>query len=227
MSFPKIVLPRMVEVRQVIPSPKLEDFVSEIRKELKKAGLSSKIETGAKIAITAGSRGIAHIAESTQEHALIAEMSMAENTFLGRCNAPGQHCGVLLKLDEVMRAASSLASRYAIRPSDPDTPVRELSGGNQQKVVVARELSWVPSIVVAAYPTRGLDLGTRLFLHNEFLRLRRKGVAVLLISADLEEVLTLSDRVLVFYAGETRGPFRLDELSEKRLGLLMTGVDPA
>ena len=124
---------------------------------------------------------------------------------------------------EVKSITSVLLSRYGIRPSDPDALVRELSGGNQQKVVVARELSWVPNIVIAAYPTHGLDLGTRLFVRGEFLRLRRKGAAVLLISADLEEVLTLSDRVLVFYAGETRGPFELEGLTEKCLGLPMTG----
>jgi len=167
--------------------------------------------------------GIAHIPENTREHALVEEMSIAENMFLGRCNAPGSGRGRLLKPKQVKETASRLVSRYEVKPSNPDTPLRELSGGNQQKVVVARELSWVPSIVVAAYPTRGLDLGTRLFLHDEFLRLRRKGVAVLLISADLEEVLTLSDRVIVFHAGETRGPFKLGELDERRLGLLMTG----
>jgi len=167
--------------------------------------------------------GIAHIPENTRENALVEEMSVTENTLLGRCHAPGLHRGALLKLKQVKETTARLVNRYEVRPSNPDTPVRELSGGNQQKVVVARELSWVPSIVVAAYPTRGLDLGTRLFLHDEFLRLRRKGAAVLLISADLEEVLTLSDRVIVFHAGETRGPFGPGELDERRLGLLMTG----
>lgn len=167
--------------------------------------------------------GIAHIPENTREHALVEDMSIAENAFLGTCRAPRKHRGALMNLKQVRETASRLVSRYEIRPSNPDAPLRELSGGNQQKVVIARELSWMPSIVVAAYPTRGLDLGTRLFLHDEFLRLRRKGAAVLLISADLEEVLKLSDRVLVFYAGETQGPFGLDGLTENRLGLLMTG----
>ena len=167
--------------------------------------------------------GIAHIPENTRERALVADMTVAENAFLGRCKAPGQYCRALLKPNEFRETTSLLIRRYGIRPPNPDAPVRDLSGGNQQKVVVARELSWVPSIIVAAYPTRGLDLGTRLFLHEQFLKLRRKGAAVLLISADLEEVLELSDRVLVFYAGETRGPFDLKELDEQRLGLLMTG----
>ncbi|MCK5557760.1 MAG: ABC transporter ATP-binding protein, partial [Candidatus Hydrogenedentes bacterium] len=161
--------------------------------------------------------------ENTRERALVADMTVAENAFLGRCKAPGQYCRALLKPNEFRETTSLLIRRYGIRPPNPDAPVRDLSGGNQQKVVVARELSWVPSIIVAAYPTRGLDLGTRLFLHEQFLKLRRKGAAVLLISADLEEVLELSDRVLVFYAGETRGPFDLKELDEQRLGLLMTG----
>ncbi len=167
--------------------------------------------------------GIAHIPENTYRHGLIADMSIAENTFLGRCNAPGQRHGALLKPGQVREAASSLVGRYGITPTNPDTLARELSGGNQQKVVVARELSWVPSIVIAAYPTRGLDLVTRRFLHDEFLKLRRKGVAVLLISADLDEVLMLSDRVLVFYGGRARGPFNLEELDRHRLGQLMTG----
>jgi simple sugar transport system ATP-binding protein len=167
--------------------------------------------------------GLAHIPENTRERALVPEMTVAENAFLGRCEAPGQYCSALLRPKELRDTASLLMRRYGIRPSNPSAPVRDLSGGNQQKVVLARELSWVPSIVVAAYPTRGLDLGTRLFLHEQLLRLRRKGAAVLLISADLEEVLKLSDRVIVFYAGETRGPFDLRELDEQRLGLLMTG----
>ncbi len=167
--------------------------------------------------------GIAHIPENTRERALVPEMTVAENAFLGRCEAPGQHCPALLRSKELKDTASLLIRRYNIKPPNPNAPVGDLSGGNQQKVVLARELSWVPSIVVAAYPTRGLDLRTRLFLHEQFLRLRRKGAAVLLISADLPEVLELSDRVLVFYAGETRGPFDLKELDERRLGLLMTG----
>jgi len=171
--------------------------------------------------------GIAHIPENTCEHGLIADMSITENVFLGRCNAPGQTHGVLVEPEQVRETASGLVGRYGITPADPDTFVRELSGGNQQKVVVARELSWVPSVVIAAYPTRGLDLGTRRFLHGEFLKLRRKGAAVLLISADLDEVLTLSDRVIVFYGGEARGPFDVGELTERRLGLLMTGLQPA
>jgi len=167
--------------------------------------------------------GIAHIPENTSRHGLVADMSIAENTFLGRCHAPGQRHGALLEPDKIREAALRLVSRYGITPADPGTPVRELSGGNQQKVVVAKELSWVPSVVVAAYPTRGLDLGTRRFLHEEFLKLRRKGAAVLLISADLDEVLTLSDRVMVFYEGEARGPFDVRELDRHRLGQLMTG----
>ena len=167
--------------------------------------------------------GIAHIPENTREHALVEEMSIAENTWLGTCKVPRRHRRAMMNLSQVRETASRLVSRYEVKPSNPDTPLRELSGGNQQKVVVARELSWVPSTVIAAYPTRGLDLRTRLFLHDEFLRLRRKGAAVLLISADLEEVLALSDRVIVFHAGEMRGPFGLEELDERRLGLLMTG----
>jgi len=171
--------------------------------------------------------GVAHIPENTRERALVPGMTVAENAFLGRCEAPGQFCRALLKPKELKERASLLIRRYDIRPPNPDAPVRNLSGGNQQKVVLARELSWVPSILVAAYPTRGLDLGTRLLLHERFLRLRRQGAAVLLISTDLEEVLELSDRVLVFYAGQTRGPFDMKELDQQRLGLLMTGLHGA
>ena len=167
--------------------------------------------------------GIAHIPENTREYALIGEMTVSENTFLGQYKAPGQYHRRLLTPNELNQKTAALIRRYGVNPPNPDLPVRELSGGNQQKVVVARELSWMPSILVASYPTRGLDLATRTLLHDEFLRLRRRGVAILLISADLEEVLTLSDRVIVFYAGEVRGPFEPNQLDQQRLGLLMTG----
>jgi simple sugar transport system ATP-binding protein len=112
-------------------------------------------------------------------------------------------------------------ARYDIRTPGIHVPVSTLSGGNQQKVIIARELSGDLELLVVAQPTRGLDVGSIEFIHRQIIAMRDSGAAVLLVSAELDEVLTLSDRIGVLYRGELVGQFDRPEASRDRLGLLM------
>ena len=122
---------------------------------------------------------------------------------------------------------NELVSRYDIRTPDLSTPMRALSGGNQQKAVIARELNRAPALVVAAQPTRGLDVGAMEFVYQMLLNHRQRGGAVLLISSELEEILTLSDRFAVLAGGRIMAILRPDEASPERVGMLMAGEDQA
>lgn len=117
-----------------------------------------------------------------------------------------------------------LVERFGIIAASVETKVGNMSGGNMQKVVVAREIADEPALLIAAQPTRGVDVGAIEFIHNEIIKLRDTGKAILLISMELDEVLSLSDRVLVFYEGEIVGEFENKNLNELELGLYMTGA---
>lgn len=120
--------------------------------------------------------------------------------------------------------AMDLVERFGIIAASVETKVGNMSGGNMQKVVVAREIADEPALLIAAQPTRGVDVGAIEFIHNEIIKLRDAGKAILLISMELDEVLSLSDRVLVFYEGEIVGEFENKNLNELELGLYMTGA---
>jgi simple sugar transport system ATP-binding protein len=131
--------------------------------------------------------------------------------------------GLSLNFTEINHHAESLIKNYDIRPSDKDNLLKSLSGGNQQKVIVARELFGEPKLLIAAQPTRGLDVGSIEFVHNQILNERDKGKAILLISADLEEIFSLSDRIAVIYEGKIVDILDPQKTNEKEIGLLMTG----
>ena len=114
--------------------------------------------------------------------------------------------------------------RYEIKTASEDAVLRQLSGGNQQKVVVARELESVPSILVLAQPTRGVDLGAISLIYDEIVKATERGCAVVLISADLDEILRLADRVVVMYEGESVSDQPIEVVNRESLGLLMTGA---
>jgi general nucleoside transport system ATP-binding protein len=123
------------------------------------------------------------------------------------------------------RAAENLRA-YDVRPPDPDARAGSLSGGNQQKAILARELSGDPDVIIAAQPTRGVDVGAIEFIHGQLLRQRAEGKAILLISLELEEVRSLSDRIVVIYAGRIVGEVG-PEATDEELGLLMAGQGTA
>ena len=167
-------------------------------------------------------RGLVSIAEDRHRDGLVLPLSVADNLVLGRQRAFGN----LAWLDRgrIQRRAQRLVSEYDIRPPDPDVPAEGLSGGNQQKLVVARELSDGPGVLLAGQPTRGVDVGAVAAIHERILRARDEGLAVLLVSADLPEVLALSDRVLVLVRGRVVADLCADEATLEVVGRCMAGL---
>ena len=130
----------------------------------------------------------------------------------------------IINFAPIKEKAQRLLQEFDIRPPDQDNPAGNLSGGNQQKVIVAREFDQDPVMLIAAQPTRGIDVGSIEFIHQRLLQARDTGKAVLLISADLEEILSISDRIAVMYEGEIVAILDREEATEERLGLMMTGA---
>ncbi len=169
--------------------------------------------------------GLAHIPEDRIEVGLIKDFTIAENLILESYYKPPFARGKFLNHREIINNALKLIKEYAIKTPSPRVPVRILSGGNLQKVVLARELSRCPKVIIAAQPTRGLDVGATEYIRQKLEEERRKGAAILLISEDLEEILTLSDRVAVMYEGEIMGIVPVEWAREHvdEIGLMMAG----
>jgi general nucleoside transport system ATP-binding protein len=167
--------------------------------------------------------GIAHIPEDRRGAGLVLNYSIAENLILGRQrDMPFSWHHVLLALDEIRKWAARLVKEFDIRTPSIDTPARSLSGGNQQKIIVAREMASQPRVLLASQPTRGVDIGAIEFIHQRIVSERDGGAGVLLVSAELDEVRSLSDRIAVFYEGKIVS-IEPPDAPEARLGLLMTG----
>jgi simple sugar transport system ATP-binding protein len=170
--------------------------------------------------------GLAYVPEDRYHRGLAAEASITDNLLLGAHNvAPAAH-GALLDAAVVSKRARDLVARFGVRTRNPGNPARTLSGGNAQRVVIARELADPRPLIVAAQPTRGIDIAASEFVRGELLRRRNEGAGVLLISADLAEVLSLSDRVVVLYRGRIVGELAAADATEVNVGLLMAGVRP-
>ena len=172
--------------------------------------------------------GVSHIPEDRNERGLVLEMTTAENFILGEQDQK-PYAGPLgfLKLDLIQKNAEALSEAYDVRPRSAALQAGRYSGGNAQKIIVAREMRKNPKILVASQPTRGVDIGAIEFIHKQIVDARDKGLAVLLISADLGEVMNLSDRILVMYEGKVVGEMPASEATETQLGLLMTGSTQA
>jgi simple sugar transport system ATP-binding protein len=164
--------------------------------------------------------GVGHIAEDRHRRGLVLDFDLAENIAL-RDHRAGSRFG-LLSLRRMAEVARRLLREFDVRGGTPSTLARSLSGGNQQKVVIAREISGNPDALVAAQPTRGLDVGAIEFVHRRLLAERDAGTAILLVSLELEEVRNLADRILVIYAGRIAGELG-PGASDEELGMLMTG----
>ncbi len=169
--------------------------------------------------------GVSHIPEDRNERGLVVEYSTQENLILGD-HFTDEFCGSLglLKFDAIEKNAKTLIEEFDVRPRSIENPAKSYSGGNAQKIIVAREMSRDPKILVASQPTRGVDIGAIEFIHTSIVEARDKGLGVLLVSADLGEVMSLSDRILVMYEGEIVGEMLQKEATEEKLGLLMAGV---
>jgi simple sugar transport system ATP-binding protein len=166
--------------------------------------------------------GVGHIAEDRHRRGLVLEFSLAENLCLHDYRRPGLSRFGLLSPRRMADRARGLLRQYDVRGGDTATPAASLSGGNQQKTVIARELAANPKVLVAAQPTRGLDVGAIEFVHRRLVEERDAGRAVLLVSLELEEIRSLSDRVLVIYEGEIVAEMP-PTASEEEFGVAMTG----
>jgi general nucleoside transport system ATP-binding protein len=167
-------------------------------------------------------RGLAYVPEDRATKGLVQDFALYENNTLKTYDErPFSRFGVIFPKVMRRRAAEAL-NHYDVRPPDPDARAGSLSGGNQQKAVLARELSGDPGVLIAAQPTRGVDVGAIEFIHRQILEQRSEGKAILLISLELEEVRSLSDRIVVLYAGRIVGEVGPDATDEE-LGLLMAG----
>jgi general nucleoside transport system ATP-binding protein len=166
--------------------------------------------------------GVAHIPEDRQLCGLVLDFTLAENLALREYRSPPISNHGLLSVGQMKDRARSLLKEYDVRGGEPDTLASSLSGGNQQKVAVAREIASNPKLLIAHQPTRGLDVGAIEFVHRRLLEERKSGRGILLVSLEFEEVRGLADRILVIYEGKIVGEFPPD-VSEEELGVAMTG----
>jgi ABC-type uncharacterized transport system ATPase subunit len=200
----------------------LVEVLSGLRKKA-----TGHLRIGGKDMLGAGAReiidfGVGHIPEDRQRRGLVLDFTLAENLALHDFdNEPNSRFGWLFP-QRLLEWARPLLERFDVRGGGPKTRAAALSGGNQQKVVLAREIGRDPRVLLAAQPTRGLDVGAIEFVHRQLIAARDRGKAVLLVSLELEEILSLSDRILVLYEGEIVGEYRPD-VSEEELGIAMTG----
>ena len=192
------------------------------------AGGSVRIQGRAVAGLTPGQirrLGLAHVPEDRLATGGSPEANLTENLIMGRHRDRRlTRFGFHLRKKEAERDAGELLQRYDIRAAGLDVPVGSLSGGNVQKVVIAREFSFDATALVIAQPTRGVDIGATQFIHRHILEKRDQGCAVLLCSADLDELFRLSDRIITLYEGEITGCFQAGGISKEEIGYYMTGA---
>ena len=168
--------------------------------------------------------GIAHVPEDRHKHGLILDCTLEENLALKKYFLPEYQHGGIIRFGKRRELAERLEKEFDIRSSEGvDSTARSMSGGNQQKAIIAREIDAEQDVIVAMQPTRGLDVGAIEFIHDRLLEQRDSGKAVLLVSFDLEEVMNMSDRILVLYEGEIVAEVRPEETTVNELGLYMSG----
>ncbi|MEZ5887644.1 MAG: ABC transporter ATP-binding protein [Paracoccaceae bacterium] len=169
--------------------------------------------------------GLGHIPEDRQMLGLIMDFAAWENVAFGYHNAPQYQKNALLMDNEAIRADTERKMQtFDVRPPIASLPAKSFSGGNQQKIVVAREIESDPDVLLVGQPTRGVDIGAIEFIHKRIIELRDAGKAILLVSVELDEIMSLSDRIAVMFDGHIMGEKLPDETDERELGLLMAGV---
>jgi simple sugar transport system ATP-binding protein len=169
-------------------------------------------------------RGIGHVPEDRQDEGLIMPFEAWENVAFGYHHDAKYNSGLFMDNGAIKDDCEDKMARYDVRPPNPRLPARNFSGGNQQKIVVAREMDRAPDLLLVGQPTRGVDIGAIEFIHKEILRLRDEGKAILLVSVELDEIMGLSDRIAVMFDGKIMGERLPGETDENELGLLMAGV---
>lgn len=172
-------------------------------------------------------RGIGHVPEDRHRRGLVMPFKTWENTAFGFHNRP-QYCGKFGMADQkaMLADAKSKIENFDIRPPNAQLVASSFSGGNQQKIVLAREIENNPDVLLVGQPTRGVDIGAIEFIHQQIVNLRDQGKAILLVSVELDEIQALSDRILVMFDGVIQGERLPEDTDEKELGLLMAGINP-
>ncbi|MGZ9223015.1 MAG: ATP-binding cassette domain-containing protein, partial [Anaerolineales bacterium] len=171
--------------------------------------------------------GVAHIPEDRQRHGLILSFPLYDNLMLCTYYEPPFARGVSLQQKTIFENANALIKQYDVRTPSINVNASALSGGNQQKVIVAREFSRPIKFLIASQPTRGLDVGSIEYIHNQIIKKRDEGTGVLLVSSELDEILALSDRIAVMYKGQIMDVLDAKNASKENIGLLMAGIHPS
>jgi simple sugar transport system ATP-binding protein len=170
---------------------------------------------------------VAHVPEDRQRMGLVLPFTVAENMVLDSYHAAPYSKGIVMDWTTTRETASELVEQYDVRTPSIEVPLSNLSGGNQQKVIVAREFSRDVKLVIAAQPTRGLDVGSIEYIHSRIIEERDEGAAVLIVSTELDEVMALADRLLVMYRGKVVAELDPREVTNADVGLYMAGAQPA
>ncbi|MDG1376703.1 MAG: ABC transporter ATP-binding protein [Yoonia sp.] len=169
-------------------------------------------------------RGIAHVPEDRQREGLIMDFTAWENVAFGYHHDPKYQRGIFMDNAAIKDDTVGKMERFDVRPPDPKLAAKSFSGGNQQKIVLAREIERNPDLLLIGQPTRGVDIGAIEFIHQQIVALRDQGKAILLVSVELEEILSLSDRIAVMFDGRMMGERLPAQTDEKELGLMMAGI---
>ncbi len=168
--------------------------------------------------------GTSYIPESRMKRGVVADLTVAENLIIVNHDQEPMSRRGFLNFEAIREHCTDLVNRFTVKTPTLDTPTWHLSGGNIQKIIIAREFSSNPDVLVAAQPTRGVDIGAAEYIHEQLMEQRRRGVAILLISEDLDEVIGLSDRIAVMYEGSIMAVLDVADATVERLGLMMAGV---
>ncbi len=169
--------------------------------------------------------GVAHVPEDRHARAMVMDFEAWESAVLGYDGLPQYASGGWMNHSAMKEATASMMERFDVRPQDPELRSRSFSGGNQQKLVLARELGQTPKVLLVGQPTRGVDIGAIEFIYSQLRAMRDAGCAVLVVSSELDEILALSNRVVVMNQGRIAGELPIEECTEASLGLLMVGGD--
>ncbi|HET8726141.1 MAG TPA: ABC transporter ATP-binding protein [Alphaproteobacteria bacterium] len=183
-------------------------------------------EFGARDARIMRRLGMAHVPEDRHREGLVTSFLANENTILGYHDDEAYNGRVLLDRQRCIATCARQMEEYDVRPPNPMLKAANFSGGNQQKIIVAREMERDPDLLLVGQPTRGVDIGAIEFIHRRLIAMRDRGKAILLVSVELDEIMSLSDRILVMFDGQIVGEVIQDEANERMLGLMMAGVPP-